>query len=426
MNEPTAQFPEKLACLWQPKRYKIVHGGRGKGASWGIARALLIKGAEEKLRIPCCREFQKSIDDSVHALLKNQIELLGLQNFYNIKETEIVGLNGTEFTFHGLKYNVKNIKSLEGADICWVAEAQTVSKASWETLIPTIRKDDSEIWVDFNPELAEDETYKRFVLTPPKNAIVVYMNWRDNPWFNQVLRDEMEELRAKDYDAYLNVWEGQCKKAVEGAIYAKELAKAETEGRITHVPYNPAKPVSTFWDLGWRDFVSIWFAQKIGFEYHLIDYLQDRQNTVQYYVGELQKKGYVYDTDYLPHDGKTKTLASAGKSIEDMMRGLGRKVIVQPNLSIADGINAARTMFANCYFDAEKCADGIHALRHYRYKVDEKTGQFSKEPLHDDASHGADAFRGFALSTTDRPQKRQQQERERNYSSSQSASWMGA
>lgn len=426
MSEPTAQFPEKLECLFRPSRYKVIHGGRGKGASWGIARALLIMGADRKLRIPCCREFQKSIDDSVHALLKNQIELLGLQHFYDVKETEIIGRNGTEFSFHGLKYNVKNIKSLEGADICWVAEAQTVTKSSWEVLIPTIRKDNSEIWVDFNPELAEDDTYQRFVVRPPTGAIVVRMTWRDNPWFNDVLRQEMLDLQARDPDAYDNVWEGNCKKAVEGAIYAKELARAEAEGRIMHVPYNPSKPVSTFWDLGWSDFVSIWFAQKIGFEYHLIDYLQDRQNTVQHYVSELQKKGYVYDIDHLPHDGKNKTLASAGKSIEDMMRSLGRKVIVQPNLPIADGINAARTIFPNCYFDANKTADGIHCLRHYRYDVDKDTGQFSKMPLHDWASHGSDAFRGFAISTSDRTLKPKQQDRQASYNRSQSSAWMGA
>jgi phage terminase large subunit len=192
-----------------------------------------------------------------------------------------------------------------------------------------------------------------------------------------------------------------------------------------HVPYNPAKPVSTFWDLGWSDSVAIWFGQKVGFEYHLIDYMEDRQRTVQHYVNELQKRGYVYDIDWLPHDGKNATLASNGKSIEQMMRALGRNVRVQPNLSIAEGINASRTVFTNCYFDRVKCADGLHCLRHYQYEVDPDTGMFGKNPLHNAASHGADAFRGFALSTMDRPVKRGRTREESRVSRSGGSGWMG-
>lgn len=401
MSSTIAEFPDALQFLFHPSRYKVLYGGRGSAKSWGVARALLILGAQKALRIPCCREFQKSISDSVHALLSNQIELLGLSAFYEIKNTEIVGVNGTQFTFHGLKHNITNIKSLEGADVCWIEEAQTVSKSSWDVLIPTIRKTGSELWITYNPELEADETHQRFVVRPPTGAVVAKLTYRDNPWFNDVLKQEMLDLKVRDSDAHDNVWEGNCKKAVEGAIYSKEISLAESEKRIARVPYNPSKPVSTFWDLGWSDMVSIWMVQKVGFEYHAIDYLQDRQQTVEHYVRELQKRPYVYDTDYLPHDGKNKTLGSGGKSIEDMVRGLGRKVISQKNLSIADGINAARTIFGNCWFDSEKCADGLQCLRHYRYDVDPDTGQFSKQPLHNWASHGADAFRGFAISTRD-------------------------
>jgi phage terminase large subunit len=157
-------------------------------------------------------------------LLSDQIANLGLGSFYSIKDAEIVGQNGTAFTFHGLRHNIDNIKSLEGADICWVEEAQTVSKSSWEKLIPTIRKDGSEIWATFNPELEQDDTYQRFIVKPPTGAVVVKMTWRDNPWFPAVLRQEMEDLKTRDEAAYQNVYEGHCKSTVEGAIYAKELA----------------------------------------------------------------------------------------------------------------------------------------------------------------------------------------------------------
>jgi phage terminase large subunit len=123
-----AEFPAKLRFLFSPKRYKVARGGRGSGKSWGFARALLVLGAKSKLRIICSREVQKSIKDSVHKLLEDQIGALGLTSFYDIFTTEIRGKNGTEFLFAGLSdQTIDSIKSFEGADICWVEEAQTVS-----------------------------------------------------------------------------------------------------------------------------------------------------------------------------------------------------------------------------------------------------------------------------------------------------------
>jgi phage terminase large subunit len=166
-----AEFPEKLQGLFQPARYKVYYGGRGSAKSWSVARALLIIGAGRTLRIVCAREIQKSIAQSVHQLLKDQIAALGLTDFYRVTDTAIIGLNGTEFTFVGLKHNIQSVKSLEGADICWVEEAQTVSKSSWATLIPTIRKPESEIWITFNPDLNTDDTYVRFVKNPPAGRL---------------------------------------------------------------------------------------------------------------------------------------------------------------------------------------------------------------------------------------------------------------
>ena len=130
-----AEFPEKLACLFEPSRYKVLYGGRGGAKSWGIARALLILGAKSPLRILCAREFQTSIKDSVHKLLCDQIEALGLLGFYEITQATIRGKNGSEFAFAGLRNNISNIKSFEGVDICWVEEAQSVSRLSWNVLI---------------------------------------------------------------------------------------------------------------------------------------------------------------------------------------------------------------------------------------------------------------------------------------------------
>lgn len=396
MKEVDCKFPTKLKFLFFPKRYKVAYGGRGGAKSWGFARALLIKGTEQPLRILCARELQKSIKDSVHKLLADQIKELNLHNFYEVQQAKIEGKNGTQFFFEGLRHSVTNIKSYEGVDIVWVEEAQTVSKSSWSTLIPTIRKDDSEIWVSFNPELEEDETYQRFVLNAPKNAEVVKINWDDNPWFPSVLQEEMDELKERDYDAYLNVWEGHCRESLEGAIYANQLREAKQEDRITRVPYDTTKPVDVYWDLGWSDFTTMWFIQSVGMEIRAIDYYQNQLQPLNHYLKVLSEKPYHYKTMHLPHDARAKQLGT-GKSIEELVGKDGHNVSIVPGLTVIDGINAARMMFNRVWFDREKCADGLQALRHYRFEVDRDTGRFGPKPLHDWASHGADGFRYIAV-----------------------------
>ena len=358
-KQVNAEFPEKLHCLFKPNRYKVLYGGRGGAKSWGIARALLILGTNKTLRILCARELQMSIKDSVHKLLSDQIAALELDGFYEIQNACIRGKNGTEFAFAGLRSNVTQIKSFEGVDICWVEEAQSVSKSSWNVLIPTIRKEGSEIWVSFNPELEEDETYQRFVLHPPAGAVVEKINWNDNPWFPEVLRAEMEALKLRDHASYLTVWEGLCRKTIDGAIFGNELAVCELENRITHVAYDPSKPVHRIWDLGWADNVAIWYLQFVGTETRLIRYQEDSQKTISHYLAEGQKWGYVYDTDWLPHDAQNKTLAANGRSIEEIVRATGAKTRVIPRTAIVDSINAARTIFGSCWFDRENTADGL-------------------------------------------------------------------
>jgi phage terminase large subunit len=392
-----AQFPVKLQGLFRSSRYKVLYGGRGGAKSWGIARALLIKGVKKPIRVLCAREYQTSIKDSVHKLLCDQIEALGLLGFYDITQATIRGANGTEFAFIGLKNNPTNIKSFEGVDVCWVEEAQTVSRLSWNILIPTIRKQGSEIWVSFNPELETDETYQRFVVKPPRDCISIKINWNDNPWFPETLALEKDALKLRDPEAYNQVWEGMCRQTVDGAIFAKELVQAERDERLTRVPYDPTKPVHAVCDLGWADATAWWFVQFVGMETRLIRYFEDTQRTMTSYLAQLQTFGYVYDTIWLPHDAQNKTLAAAGRSIEDIVRGAGYKTRILERVPVADSINAARTIFSNCYFDRENCADGLNCLRHYRYEVDPDTGQFSRSPLHDQYSHGADAFRYIGL-----------------------------
>ena len=414
------EFPQKLSCLFEPEycRYRILVGGRGGSKSWGISRALLIKASQKQLRILCAREFQTSIRDSVHKLLSDQIGELGLSEFYEVTQTSIRGINGSEFSFVGLKNNVSNIKSYEGVDIVWVEEAQTTSRVSWNTLIPTIRKQNSEIWISFNPELETDETYQRFVANPPEGAIVQRVNWSDNPWFPETLRLEKDALFARDREAYNTVWEGMCRQTVDGAIFAKEMMQAEFEGRITKVPYDPIKPCIAVFDIGWSDLTACWILQFVGMETRIIRYFEVSQTTISQILAKMQTFGYVYDTLYLPHDAQNKTLAANGRSIEEIVRAAGYNVRIIDRTPIVDSINAARTIFPKCYFDRENTHEGLQCLRHYRYDVNPDTGNFSQKPLHDNYSHGADAFRYIGLMINE---PKQYKKKQINY---QTSSWM--
>ena len=394
----------------KPSRYKVFWGGRGGAKSWGIARWLLIEGTKRQIQVLCVRELQASIADSVHKLLKQQVERLGLAHFYDVQVATIKGLNGTEFTFEGIRHNTSKIKSYEGADFCWVEEAQALSEASWEVLVPTIRKPGSEIIVSFNPDLETDATSKRFITESPPNSIICNINWRDNPWFfDTELPAEMEELKRRNYDSYLHVWEGQFKRNLEGSVYADEIREAATQGRLRDrskggVPLDRAFPVHCSFDLGRSDHTSIWFFQRAGFEWHLIDFYQNRLKHIDHYIGVLQKRGYIYGVIWLPHDAKAKTLGTK-MTIEEQMRARFSQVRVLARVSEKDLINAARTVFPICYFDADKCQEGLHALRHYRYEVDPHTKQFSQHPLHDEHSDAAKSFEYFALSSKSRSDK---------------------
>lgn len=402
MSEPI-QLPEKLNCLFKPSRYKTLWGGRGGGKSQSIARALLIQGATEKHKILCAREIQKSIAESVHALLAEQIVELGLDWFYEVQKTTIIGKNGTEFLFAGLRTNISNIKSIPGITRAWIEEAQTVSQHSMAVLIPTIRAPNSEIWLSLNPDLEDDYIYQEFVANPPDDSIVVKINWYDNPWFPEVLAKEKDSLRRKDYSAYLNVWEGQCKKTVDGAIFGDEIRIATEQNRITNVPLAAGVPINTFWDLGMSDSTAIWFVQIVGMEYRVVDYYESSGQKMAHYIEVLAERGYKYGEHCLPHDAEHDQLAAAKtikQQLQDALRDnpkLGQSVRVVPRIAKkALAIDAARSIFPQCVFDRVKTKDGLQCLRHYAYAINLDTGRVSKEPMHDRWSHGADAFLCFA------------------------------
>lgn len=397
-----AKFPSKLKFLFFPARYKVTYGGRGSAKSWGYARALLLQGTQKSIRILCAREHQNSIKQSVHALLEDQIQLLGLGGFYQVLEHEIRGTNGTTIQFAGLaKQTVESIKSYEGVDIVWVEEAQTVSSKSWKILVPTIRKEQSEIWVSFNPELDTDPTYVRFIKNTPPEAVVVKMNWKDNPWFPEVLNMErLHCMKTESEDEYRNIWEGQCKSAVDGAIYANEILRMHEEKRIRSVLHDPDLKVHVVFDLGWNDSMFITFVQRVGPEVRIIKAIQDDHRTIDSYSNELKEwgrsKGADWGKVFLPHDGNHATY-QIGKSTKQLLENMGWDVEIVPNISIEEGIRQTRRVLQNTLIDETEAHDVIVSLKNYKRKINQATDT-PGSPQHDEASHGADNVRYIALS----------------------------
>ena len=408
------EMPEWAQPLFQPARYKVAHGGRGSGKSWAFATALLLQGASEQHNILCAREVQKSIKQSVHQLLSDRIVSLGLEGFYQILETEIRGKNGTTISFAGLQaHTVDSIKSFEGVTRCWVEEAQSVSKRSWDVLTPTIRRPGSEIWITMNPLLDTDETWTRFVLSPPPNSWVREVNFVDNPWFSEELEQERlhcERTRPDDYD---NIWLGKTKAAVEGAIYAREVEEAQREGRVCLVPYDPKLKVHTVWDLGWNDSMTVSFVQRVRGELRIIDYIEDSHRTLDSYVAEAQARRYNFGFDFLPHDGWHKDFKT-GKSAAEILKAFGRKVRQVPKDSVEGGIKAARMTFPSVVFNAAKTERLLECLKRYRRTISTTTNE-PGAPLHDEYSHGADNFRYIALCAEQMTNESEQREAIRGF-----------
>ncbi len=409
--------PEPLRFLFEKDkwRYKVAWGGRGGAKSHTFAKALLVRGMSEDLRVLCTREIQKSISESVHQLLEDQIKAMGLEGQYDVLTHEIRGRKyETTFVFSGLReHSVESIKSYEGIDVCWVEEAQGVSRRSWQILTPTIRKPNSEIWVSLNPEMETDETYQRFIVSPPPKSIVVKINWSDNPWFPDVLNDErLHCKRTEPEEDYLNIWEGVPRSTVFGAIYSNEMRRMEEDRRIRGVPYDPRYPVHTVWDLGWNDkMVVIMFQKPDPTTINIINYYENNFVSYAEVVEFMNGLKYTWGYDYLPHDGRNKN-AQTKKSAEMVLRGLGRRHvrIIDRTKDKNEDIRQSRMLFPRIYVDdADKSAiarkaghEGayvggrrlVECLRRAKRNVPTTTNE-PREVTHDEYSHGLDAFLGL-------------------------------
>lgn len=388
-------FPDKLSFLFQPHRFKGAKGGRGSGKSWQFARALLIEGTRNPERILCAREVQKSIKDSVHRLLCDQIISLNLGHHYQPLETVIRGRNDTEILFTGLSTLTQdNLKSFEGVTKTWLEEAQNISKESWRILVPTIRKPGSEIWATYNPMLETDETHQRMVINPAPDTVCVEMNWRDNPWWTP----ELEAARLHDKATlpeveYNWIWEGHCLPAVIGAIYASEIAKAVQGGRICHLPYDPSLKVHVVLDLGFGDGMSVGFYQRLKSEVRCIEHFYERYKRTDEIAALCRQRLYNYGTVFLPHDGFHEV--RQGINDADVFRKFGFKVKPVPNIGREDGIRNTRNQFHKFWFDKMLTVGLIESLKRYA-RAETKHGG-DGQPIHSEFSHDADMQRYASL-----------------------------
>lgn len=416
------EFIEKVQELFRPHRYKVLVGGRGSLKSWSIARALLLEASSNPYRYLCAREVQNSIRESVHQLLSDQIELLGMGQRFEILETEIYGRDvRSQFLYTGLaKQTKESIKSYERINRVWVEEAQKVSKRSWDILLPTIRVPGSEIWMSLNPDLETDETYVRFVVSPPPGALVVHLNFRDNPWLTPELAMEEQVTRSRSKEDHDNIWGGKPRSAAEGAVYQREVSDLISQGRYAFSPYDPRFKVHTIWDMGWN-IGSIILAQRSTTAIYIIGYLEGTHIRTDEWAALLNRMPLNWGWDWLPHDGHATERKTGTSDYQILVKARRRVKIRDPKTEVSEelGVRMLRQAFPRLYVHkggdelvpAEYRVTGtqipalpglqyhntarlVECWKRYRYAIP-KHGE-PQHPISDEYEHACDATRILA------------------------------
>jgi phage terminase large subunit len=406
VTQAVVDLPEKLVPVFiGDARYRGAHGGRGSGKTRSFAKMTAVRAyawskAGRRGVILCGRQYMNSLSDSSLEEIKAAIQSEPwLAEHFDVGEKYVRTRDGRiSYVFAGLDRSVDSIKSTARILLAWVDEAEAVTEAAWQILIPTIREEGSELWVTWNPKRKGSDTDKRFRLAEqPDDVKIVQMNWRDNPWFPSVLQRERLADKAERPDDYDHVWEGAYATSITGAYYAASLTKARADQRIGRVAIDPLMTVRAWWDIGGTgakaDATAIWVGQYIGREIRLCDYYEAVGQPLAAHVGWLRSRGYDKALCVLPHDGaQHDKIASA--TYEGALDDAGFSVRVVPNQgqgAAMGRIEAARRLFPQMHFDAERCAGGIDAIGWYHEKRDDVRG-IGLGPAHDWASHGADAF----------------------------------
>lgn len=390
-----------FAPLVDPARYKGAHGGRGSGKSHFFATLLVEFCAKNPgTRAVCIREHQKSLAESAKRLIEDKIQALGVGHMFTVQNEKILTPGGGTIIFMGMKdHTAESIKSLEGFQICWVEEAQTLSQRSLDMLRPTIRNEGSEIWFSWNPRSSRDpvDQFLRGDVELP-NGVVVQANYADNPWLPKALDEERQTFLATDPDKYGHVWLGEYQTFTEGAYFASQIALAKEEGRITDISRDPLMQINAFWDIGGTgaraDARAIWIVQFVGQEVRLLDYQESIGQELASDINWLRSRDFGNAHMVLPHDGSTHDRVY-NVSYQSALRDAGFNVTVVPNQgkgAANQRIEAARRIFPSCWFNKPLVEEaGLAALAHYHEKRDE-VRNIGQGPEHDWSSHCADAF----------------------------------
>ena len=388
---------EELVAPSHNWRHIVFHGGRSSGKSTTVATVLVVLASQKPLRVLCCREVQNSIADSVHKLLADMIQKYNLPGWEIGREYIRSNRTGSEFIFKGVRNNAQSIKSLEGIDICWCEEAQSISMESIDILIPTIRKAGSYFIWTFNRLTENDPVWERIAGHPDERTYVRQINSTEiESLLSPEVIHEREKMRQENPELFAHVWLGQPLTVTTGSIYGKQLAQAREDGRIGSVPYDGSAPVYAALDLGVGDSTAICFFQTVGQEIHFIDYYESAGEDLAHYISVLANKPWEYRQIFLPHDARARELQT-GKTREEFFRdhGYNNVTILRPSSHAfgQDDINmVARPKFSRCWFDQEKCARLLECLSAYHFEYDDKNKLLKDRPKHDWSSHAADAF----------------------------------
>ena len=401
------ELPPKLIPVFTGEAdVRGAYGGRGSAKTRSFAlmtaiRAYMWDMAGRRGIILCGRQFMNSLDDSSMEEIKAAIRSQPwLERHFEIGEKFVRTKSGRiSYKFVGLDRNIDSVKSKSRILLCWVDEAEPVTDEAWTKLIPTLREEDSELWCTWNPESKRSPTHLRFRVGPRDDRIkIVELNWRDNPWFPEVLERTRQRDKVQRPNQYDHIWEGDFAQVFEGAYYTPELMALRAQGRVTSVKHEPLLPTYAAWDLGKGPNMAIWVFQIDGGSLRVLKYLQGQTDegipTMLRYLDQLP---YKITEHRLPHDAKVRELGTERTRVETM-QAAGQKLKLVADHKVRDGINAVKETLPRCWFDAENTEYGLDALRQYRSGYNEKNMVFSDEPLHDWTSHAADAFRYVAMS----------------------------
>lgn len=405
------EVPRVFAPLLQPARYKGAYGGRGSGKSHFFGEQLVEDClAEPGMLGVCIREVQKSLAQSSKRLIEDKIASLRVGRQFRIFNDRIEAPGDGLIIFQGMQdHTAESIKSLEGFKRAWIEEAQTLSQRSLTLLRPTIRADGSEIWASWNARRKSDAIDDFLRSKKPAGAVVVKANWRDNPFFPDVLEDERKLDLSLYPERYDHIWEGEYAKAFEGAYFAKQLAEAKAQKRIGHVAADPLLPIRAYFDIGGSgataDAMAIWIVQFVDREIRALDYIEGVGQVLAYYVNELRSRGWEKCLCFLPHDGINEN-SITGKKYKDHLADAGFEVTVIPNQGRGAAmmrVEAVRRLFPRIWFNEATTEAGRDALGFYHEKKDE-TRNVGLGPEHDWSSHGSDAF-GLMCVAYEEPRK---------------------